>query len=72
LFTNKRFIFIDDDVANDDELCTSADVQGDKYQSTANADLLMEKEGLPVNVDIYSPGRAVFGKGVYHRFDIHF
>lgn len=51
LFTNKRFVFIDDDFVIDDELCIFSNVQGDKYQSTGNADLLMEREGLPVRDD---------------------
>lgn len=45
LFSSKRFIFLDQDFVIDDELCIFANVQGKRCRSTANDDLMMEKDG---------------------------
>jgi 7,8-dihydropterin-6-yl-methyl-4-(beta-D-ribofuranosyl)aminobenzene 5'-phosphate synthase len=46
LFSNPRFIFLAADFVIDDALCIFSNVQGERCCSTANADLLMEKDGL--------------------------
>ncbi len=45
LFPNSRFVFLEQDFVIDDELCIFANVKGNRCRSTANADLLMEKDG---------------------------
>lgn len=45
LFANPRFVFLEQDFVIDDELCIFTNVQGERCRSTANADLLMEKDG---------------------------
>lgn len=46
LFSNKQLVFLEDDHVIDDELCIFANVQGHRFQSTANQDLLMEKNDV--------------------------
>lgn len=51
MLANPRFVFLDEDFVIDDTLCIFSNVQGERCQSTANADLLMEKEGVMVGDD---------------------
>ncbi|KNZ40740.1 MBL fold metallo-hydrolase [Acetobacterium bakii] len=75
LFSNKRFVFLESDFVIDDELCIFSKVQGDKYKSTANANLLMEKEGVLVcddfsheqNLIIRERDQVVLLAGCAHR-----
>ncbi len=45
LLSNLRFVFLEDDFVIDDALCIFSNVQGGRCQSTANSDLVMEKDG---------------------------
>jgi 7,8-dihydropterin-6-yl-methyl-4-(beta-D-ribofuranosyl)aminobenzene 5'-phosphate synthase len=75
LFSNKRLVFLEDDCTIDDALFIFSNVQGDRYQSTANADLLMEKDGqyLPddfsheQNLIIREENQVVLLVGCAHR-----
>ncbi|WP_296561709.1 MBL fold metallo-hydrolase [uncultured Acetobacterium sp.] len=75
LFCNPRFIFLANDFVIDDELCIFANVQGQRCRSTANADLLMEKDGQLMaddfcheqNLIIREKNQLVLVAGCAHR-----
>lgn len=75
LFTNPRFVFLEQDFVIDDELCIFSNVQGERCCATANADLLMEKDGQRMaddfgheqNLIIREKNQLVLVAGCAHR-----
>jgi len=62
-------------LSKDGSVVRNAEGKIEPVMNFADAQIDLTKWALicsPVNVDLYSPGSATYGKGIYHSFDIPF